>query len=71
MSKFSFPDSKIAKTFKLGPSKCAYLITYGIAPYFKNRFSRLLKAAPYCVASFDECSSRVTQDEQMNVVLRY
>ena len=23
-----FPDSEIAKTLKLGPSKCAYLITY-------------------------------------------
>ena len=42
-----FPDSEIAKTFKLGPSKCAYLITYNITPYFKNRLQQAVKAAPY------------------------
>ena len=66
-----FPDNEIAKIFKLGPSKCAYLITYGIAPYFKNLLQQAVKAAPYFVASFDECSNRITQDEQKDVVLRY
>ena len=66
-----FPDSEIAKTFKLGPSNSAYLFTYGIAPYFKNLLQQAVKAAPYFVASFDECSNRITQDEQMDVVLRY
>ena len=56
-----FPDSEIAKSFKLVPSKCAYLITYGIAPYFKYLLQQAVKAAPYFVASFDECSNRITK----------
>ena len=29
-----FSDSHIAKSFKLSKTKCAYLINFGIAPYF-------------------------------------
>ncbi|CAL1280193.1 unnamed protein product [Larinioides sclopetarius] len=31
-----FPDSKIAEKFSCGPTKCSYLISFGIAPYIKN-----------------------------------
>ena len=66
-----FPDSEIVNTFKLAASKCAYLITYGIAPHFKNLLQQAVKAAPYFVASFDGSSNRITQDEQVDIVLRY
>ena len=39
-----FPDSEIAKLFKLGSSKYAYPIPYGIAPYFKNLLQQAVKA---------------------------
>ena len=30
------PDSNIAKNFACGKTKCSYLFTYGLAPYFKS-----------------------------------
>ena len=38
---------------------------------FRESASAGCKAAPYFVASFDECGNRITQDEQMDVALRY
>ena len=35
-----FPDSNIASKFTLGETKAAYLITFGIAPYFKSLLVR-------------------------------
>lgn len=31
-----FPDSQIARMFSCGENKCAYLCTFGLAPYFKK-----------------------------------
>ena len=31
-----FPDSNIAKIFACGKTKCSYIVTYGLAPYFKG-----------------------------------
>ena len=31
-----FPDSEISFNLKLGKTKCAYLVNYGTAPYFKS-----------------------------------
>ena len=31
-----FPDNQIAKKFSLARTKCSYMITYGIAPYFAS-----------------------------------
>ena len=64
-----FPDSEIAKSFKLGPSKCAYLITY--CSIFQELSSAGCWSSSVFVASFDEYSNRITQDEQMDVVFRY
>ena len=38
---------------------------------FQDSSSAGCKAAPYFVASFVECSNIITQDEQLDVVLRY
>ena len=38
-----FSDSTIAKQFSMGKTKCACYLTYGMAPYFKDIFSRILK----------------------------
>jgi len=39
-----FPDSQIATQFGCGENKCAYLCSFGLAPYFKSlTLSNLLK----------------------------
>ena len=38
-----FIDSTIAKQFSLGKTKCAYYLTYRMAPYFKDFFCRISK----------------------------
>ena len=39
-----FSDSHIAKSFKLSKTKCAYLINFGIAPYFKVLRKEIINA---------------------------
>ena len=36
------PDSEIAKKFSGGKTKCAYLVKYGIAPYFYEKMLSVL-----------------------------
>lgn len=41
--KLMFPDSDIAQTFSLGSDKMAYLIHYGLAPYFQDNLEDKLR----------------------------
>jgi hypothetical protein len=38
-----FPDSVIAQKFAMQKDKIAYVITYGLGPYFQNKLARELK----------------------------
>jgi hypothetical protein len=38
--KLMFPDSDITQTFSLGSDKMAYLIHYGLAPYFQDNLEK-------------------------------
>ena len=49
-----FPDSKIASQFRLGETKCAYTILYGIAPYVADVLNDTLQEVPLYSLSFDE-----------------
>ena len=66
-----FPDSKIAKIFSLGRTKCGYYTNFGIAPYLKDTLISKVKAAPFYALSYDESLNRVFQEEQMDIHLRY
>ena len=46
-----FPDSEIAKTFKLSKTKCGYLINYGLTPFFEDVLLKSINASPYIVIS--------------------
>ena len=48
-----FPDSNIAKNFSCGKTKCSYLISFGISPYFKELLDSTLGDVDYYVAFFD------------------
>ena len=51
--KAMFPDSNIAQGMSCEPTKLSYLITFGIAPYFKQLLTDDLKKAPCFVVLFD------------------
>ena len=48
-----FPDSGVAKQFSCGEKKCAYLATFGIAPYFVSLLKTKIKSETTYVV-FDE-----------------
>jgi hypothetical protein len=65
-----FPDSNIAKTVTLSNSKMAYLISFGLAPYFKQTLMSELSDTKYAIC-FDEALNRISQRCQMDLVVRY
>ena len=54
-----FPDNTIAKGLSLGSTKCSYLISLGLAPYFaRDLLSKLKDSDTLYVVSFDESLNR-------------
>ena len=66
-----FKDSKIAKKFTCGSTKCSYVINFGIAPYFHNLLENALNFAPFYVACCDESHNDVLKKGQMDMLLRF
>lgn len=64
-----FPDSQIAKKFACGERKCAYLCTFGLAPYFKGLTLRRVSAQRY-VMLFDESLNHYLQSKQVDMHVR-
>ncbi|KAH8026422.1 hypothetical protein HPB51_020406 [Rhipicephalus microplus] len=66
-----FPTSEVAAKVQLGKDKVGYPICHGIAPYFRNMLLSSLVNVPYLVVCFDEALNKVTQTQQMDVLIRY
>lgn len=66
-----FPDSAIAKNFKLSKDKVAYTIVHGLAPYFLKKLQEILDNCQFIVISFDESLNKVVSKQQMDVAVRY
>ena len=66
-----FPDSGIAKGFKLGKTKAMYIATHGIAPNFKHLLKDNLNNSEVMVYSFDESLNEITQICEMDLIIRY
>lgn len=64
-----FPDSQIATRFSCGESKCAYLCTFGLAPYFKGLTLRRVSKQRY-VMLFDESLNHYLQSKQVDMHVR-
>ena len=64
------PDSKIAKSFELGATKLKYVISFGIAPYFRDILYNHLQKSDCFVISFDESLNDYTQNCQMDILIR-
>lgn len=66
-----FPDSMIAKEFKMQKDKVSYVITYGLGPYFQKSLIDEIKPCKYIAISFDESLNKVAQKAQMDFVVRF
>lgn len=59
------------KKFQIRKTKCAYLINYGIASYFRNNFFlKGIKDSP-CFSFFDVTLNRAVKEEHMDDHIRY
>ena len=61
--KAMFPDSSIAQHMSCGPTKLSYLISFGIAPYFRDLLLADLKQTSCFVVSFGESFNHELQKE--------
>lgn len=66
-----FQDSPIAQNITFGKTKAAYLVLFGLAPYFENLIEKYLKTSKYYVVCFDESLNKVAQKGQMDICVRY
>ena len=69
--KAMFPDSSIAQHMSCGPTKLSYLISFGIAAYFRELLLSDLKQVSCFVVTFDESFSHELQKEQTDFTVRY
>ena len=66
-----FPDSQIAKEFTCGASKCAYIVCYGLAPYFRSQLLDQIRGVNAFVILLDESMNKYTQKKQMDYHIRF
>lgn len=66
-----FPDSEIAKQFKMQKDKNAYVVTFGLGPYFQDQLTSKLQKCSFYTISFDESLNRVAQKGQMAIIVRF
>ena len=66
-----FPDSEIAKSFQVGPSKIKYLTNFDVAPYYKSALLERIKESPCFVISCDETLNLMTLTCGMDLLARY
>ena len=59
----------VADAFKLGPTKCPYLICYGLASYFSQLLVKELNSSLLIATSFDECFNRINQKGKWTYLL--
>ena len=66
-----FPECSIAKNFACGKTKCSYLISFIVAPYFKLILDYTLSSIDKFVASFDESFNPSSKTDQMDLHITY
>jgi hypothetical protein len=67
-----FHDSQIAQRYSMGKTKASYIITHGIAPYFKEGLINEVKnkCSDYVIC-FDESLNKISQRCQMDLFVRF
>ena len=69
--KIMFQDSKIAAKLQLGRTKLMYVIVFGLAPYFKEELLKTIQDSNNFVLAFDESLNKVSQSQQMDIIVRF
>lgn len=69
--KIMFPDSNIASSMQLQRTKISYVITCGIAPFFKSELLQTIQKCNYFAVGFDESLNKVSQSGQMDINVRF
>ena len=57
--------------FSCGERKCAYLSTFGLAPYFLSLLTSKVKSEKEYVLLFDECLNRELHSKQLDIHIRF
>lgn len=66
-----FPDSSIAKDFKLSESKCKYMTVFGLGPFVQGILKDYIKkSCSHYVILFDESLNKPLQSKQMDFLIR-
>ncbi|KAJ8890208.1 hypothetical protein PR048_009716 [Dryococelus australis] len=66
-----FPDSQIAKGIALERAKMTHTIFYRLGPYFQLQVRNDVSDSDCFAVSFDESLTKITQTQQMALVVRY
>ena len=62
-----FGEQEVLSKFSLSKTKCAYIINYGIAPYFKESLTKSIKESPFYSTLFDESLNSKMQEQQIDI----
>lgn len=67
-----FPDSAVARSFKMGSSKVSYLISQGMGPFFIRQVIKDINDAPNTMFTlhFDETTT-IQGNKQLDILIRY
>ena len=68
--KVMFPGNIVAEHFKLGRTKCGYLITHGLGNYFLDILYAEIQQSLFYSVSFDESLNKNLQKGQMDQLVR-
>ena len=66
-----FSECPKAQKFQLGPDKLKYVISWSLAPHYKELHKPRLQNSEFLVISFDENLNKPTQNCQMNIGIRF
>ena len=61
----------IAKSFTCGEKKCAYVVCYGLAPFFVQQLADKIKLLDCFVLLFDDSLKKFMQTKQLHIHVRY
>ena len=66
-----FPDSAIAQQYCMKSDKLAYIVNFGLSPYFKDILLSKTKQSLFLAVSFDESYCKAIHKKQMDVIIKY
>ena len=61
----------VLRRLTCGATKGAYLTCFGLSPYFHEQLVNMVRSTTCYSISFDECMNRISQNEQMDFIIRY